>query len=673
MALSFDKVNKIITVLSPDTEITIQNLLNSIRRWEDDLSSMDLPKIVSCAGKEPLGGGVVVGLTLTLLDDWQLAFEARGGPSYTQCIVSGGNIVATNANGSIYPTAFTQVLITASSSATQSDLAAIQYSSYQNAVWLDPTTSTTGTVYPKGTREVPVNNILDAIIIANDKGFDTIQILQSITLGSDLEVDSTGPIVLVGFTLVGKSHVNTQIVLGNSVVCDHITIKNCNVTGVLDGGTHIMECVAGDLMYVNGHIHDSGVYGTITLAGSDSAVLANCYTIDQDNPLIVDMGGSGQDLSMPNYSGIVTITNLHSASEEVGIGLNAGMVTLDSTVTAGTLIISGVGLVYNNSTGTAIVNTDGLMSKDTIARAVWDEPIANHLVSGSTGLSVGIAQYGGYVHIDVENGVSGTTFPIGTENTSVNNLADAITIAEFRGILGLHFHGNFTFKNTDSISGYELRGESYTDTTFTFEYGSITANCKGYNATITGMIFGLVEINGCVIDNYTNSGLAPSSATSTIINCLIKGNVTIPSNYTGKLQIINCQSVGTAETGDSTILNAGGANFTAIFKQWSGPLGFTNATHASSQYAIDMTSGKINLMSSVTKGNFRFAGVGTLINNSVEAIPGDIYIDSEGLMSKETVSEAIWDEPIGGHLISGTTGETVDKINKNTKLLPALL
>ena len=137
MALSFNEVNKIITVLSPDVEITIQNLLNSIRDWESELSSLDIPEVCSCAGKEPLGGGVEVGLTLTLLDDWQLAFEARLGPEYIQCRVSGGNIVALNVNGPIYPTAFTQVLITASSSATQLDLEAIRYASFGGGVTID--------------------------------------------------------------------------------------------------------------------------------------------------------------------------------------------------------------------------------------------------------------------------------------------------------------------------------------------------------------------------------------------------------------------------------------------------------------------------------------------------------------------------------------------------------
>lgn len=377
MALSFDKVNQVITVLSPDTEITIQNLLNSIREWEDELSSMDVPKVVSCAGKEPLGGGVVVGLTLTLLDDWQLSFEARTGPSYTQCTVSGGNIVAVNANGSIYPTAFTQVLITASSSATQSDLEAIQYASYQNAVWVNPLGANSGTEYPVGTRETPVNNIQDAVSIGNSKGFKTLQILNDITIG-------TGD-VIIGFKLVGVSHILTNVVIETGALCENVQIESCNITGVLDGGTEINDCIVSDLVYFNGHIHNSGLVGLVTLAGNEKAVFSDCKTIDQDNSLVIDMGGSGQSVAIPNYSGLLTIRNLNSASEEIGIGLNAGMVILEDTITAGTIIIGGNGLLMHTQTGTENVNSDGLISKTGIAETVWDELKTDHTLSGSFG------------------------------------------------------------------------------------------------------------------------------------------------------------------------------------------------------------------------------------------------------------------------------------------------
>jgi len=75
-----------------------------------------------------LGGGVAVGITSTL-QNAQLAFAARLGPTYIQCIVSGGNIVAVDANGDpispIFPTAFTQVVIAASSSAVSTDVGAL--------------------------------------------------------------------------------------------------------------------------------------------------------------------------------------------------------------------------------------------------------------------------------------------------------------------------------------------------------------------------------------------------------------------------------------------------------------------------------------------------------------------------------------------------------------------
>ena len=110
---------RIVTVLSPDTAISIQELYDLIRDWEDDNLSYD--PLESAGGKEDLGGGVQVGITLTLLNA-KLAFEARPGPSTVQCNVSGGNLVAVDDLGATFspiePTAFTQVVIAQSTSAS---------------------------------------------------------------------------------------------------------------------------------------------------------------------------------------------------------------------------------------------------------------------------------------------------------------------------------------------------------------------------------------------------------------------------------------------------------------------------------------------------------------------------------------------------------------------------
>jgi len=108
-------------VASPSTTITIQDLHDTCRDFEDNLDNMSYEKLINSAGKEDLGGGVQVGITSTL-NNAKLAFEARGGPSFTACVVSGGNLVAVDENGTqvdpIEPTDYTQVTIAQSASAT---------------------------------------------------------------------------------------------------------------------------------------------------------------------------------------------------------------------------------------------------------------------------------------------------------------------------------------------------------------------------------------------------------------------------------------------------------------------------------------------------------------------------------------------------------------------------
>src|SRR3990170_6575732 len=121
MAVDFHKVLKLITVLKPATNITIQDLHDEIRLFEEKNPNLEVAKIMNASGKESLGGGVQVGITLELVNDWRLAFEDRSpGPDEVLCTVSGGNLVATNiySNNPIFPTPYVQVVISQSSSAT---------------------------------------------------------------------------------------------------------------------------------------------------------------------------------------------------------------------------------------------------------------------------------------------------------------------------------------------------------------------------------------------------------------------------------------------------------------------------------------------------------------------------------------------------------------------------
>jgi len=431
---------RIVVIEAPQTEATLQNLVDTIRAWEDSEEGHTFPFIIDAAGKEDLGGGVTVGITATL-NNAQIRFAARPTPmtngvvttadplgkylidstadfnadgiyvgatvfNYTtgametvigvdttslisftlqagtrtdwqvgdlyfiypndQCSVDGGNLVAVDSIGdSISPvlqSPNTHIVRSSSSSATLSEQDAVQYSSYGNEISLDIIYGQSGTAYPIGNQEFPVNNLTDAVYIANTKGFKTISIRESMTIHTSTDITN--------FTIKGRSHVSTNVVINPLSICPGLTIENCNISGTLDGGTSIKNCNVGSINYVNGHIHNSGLYGTIILDGNKDAVIESCYTVDQDNHVRIDMGGSGQDLAMPNYSGIVYVKNFNDSTGEIGIGIDGGVVVLEDTITAGTIIVSGSGILIDNSKGSANVNSYSLMNNTNIANAV---------------------------------------------------------------------------------------------------------------------------------------------------------------------------------------------------------------------------------------------------------------------------------------------------------------
>ena len=84
------------------------------------------------------------------------------------------------------------------------------------------------------------------------------------------------------------------------------------------------------------------------------------------------MGGSGQNLVFRNFQGDCSISNLNDPTMTCSLYFDAGEVTIDSSVTAGTIIIRGHASVVNNSTGSTIVDYSDAMTPDNISNNVWE-------------------------------------------------------------------------------------------------------------------------------------------------------------------------------------------------------------------------------------------------------------------------------------------------------------
>ena len=353
----YNPYSNIITVEAPATEITVVELYNSIRDYEDTTEFMWVSKICDASGGEDLGGGVRVGYTLKLYD-WKVKFEDRAGPSLISCKITGGNILSVDPNGNgqdvIEPSTYTFVTITSSSSATLQELTSIQHSSFNERVTLDITSPYNGTTFPVGTGLQPVNNLIDAKAIATLRGFNEIYVLGNYTFGVTDTLD--------GFLMRGQSEHQSNINLTNEALIENCIFEHSTVFGYLDGGCTIRHShVTGGLNYVDGDIHNCELgLGTIVLNGLDAAFI-NCYSgvPGVDTPTI-DMGGSGTKLSIRGYIGGIKLIN-HSGTDGISIDMLSGHIILDSTITNGIIITRGIAKLTDDSTGTTKVNSADLL------------------------------------------------------------------------------------------------------------------------------------------------------------------------------------------------------------------------------------------------------------------------------------------------------------------------
>lgn len=114
MIYGYDFQNKIISIPESMANVSIVGLLSDIRDAEASSQGIAYGQIAGASGGESLGGAVSVGVTLNLLDDWQVQFTAG---NYIAKI-SGGNLVGGLAGDPVAYSMGVQVLLLQSAAST---------------------------------------------------------------------------------------------------------------------------------------------------------------------------------------------------------------------------------------------------------------------------------------------------------------------------------------------------------------------------------------------------------------------------------------------------------------------------------------------------------------------------------------------------------------------------
>lgn len=262
--------------------------------------------------------------------------------------------------------------------------------------------------------------------------------------------------------------------------------------------------------------------------------------------------------------------------------------------------------------------------------------------ANSAGLvtSAGIEQieYGAAVWVDQIGGVAGIGYPKGTPRRPVNNMDDAYAIAQNRGFKKIRFIGDYTFSSTDMFLDLEFEGDSEAASTITLASGSLLGRCEFSNMTIKGASTGFTLLERCILDNLTAEGIVASNVDVVVKDCLFRGTITVPSNYTGQLRVLNCYSDVAGM--DTPVLDMQGADANFIFRNYSGGVQFDNLTAAGQNYSVDLHSGQVVIDASCTQGEIVVRGVGKVTNNGSITMNSSALVEADKYATKADVINA---------------------------------
>jgi len=417
-SLTFLKFDRVIQVDAGQSEVTIQDLINQIRDYEDEISFLDYGKIADAFGKQDLGGSEFVGITMVLLNEWRVQFESPGSAPTVNRFIRGGNLVADNtlySDDPIKPSDYVTVIIAQSSSPTiatpESDYHLMYmienlhgtHKSVGNVFYWDPTDgsdtndgitpSTAVATFAAAEALCAVGNHDIIFALANDvSGVTTYT--TPITISKDT-VKLRGP--GYQFQLVpSSSGTDTVAISGNSVEFSGFYVKTAG--GGTDDGISIGSSVNNTLIKdcwidsatSNGIIINGASRTKIQTCAIESSAaagisIADSTTLSKITQSIVT-GSTGDGVELAGSSSTDNIFEDNLIYNNGGYGIDIGTsVTRTGVRKHHTFSGNTSGSTRDLGSATFIETPAGGASASDIADAVWDELIDDHVTAGTTG------------------------------------------------------------------------------------------------------------------------------------------------------------------------------------------------------------------------------------------------------------------------------------------------
>lgn len=263
---------------------------------------------------------------------------------------------------------------------------AIEYASFNGGVTVDIDNisgiATAGTSFPKGTPQAPSDNLLDASIIASNRGLGKAYIVGNLTLSDEASWDR--------FSFIGESAGKTLVTLNAEAEVSKTEYYDMTIQGVFDGDSLLSSVVINNIEYINGICDDVLINGTIKLGPFTVAhFLDSSSGVPGTSTPVIDFNFNNSALAMRGYSGGIALRN-KDKPDSVSIDLLSGQVILENTVTAGTIVVRGVGKLIDTNgdripsglwNGSVVILNETVGSEGTSGGSIWTEQEKDDLIA----------------------------------------------------------------------------------------------------------------------------------------------------------------------------------------------------------------------------------------------------------------------------------------------------
>lgn len=330
MPVTFDGATRVATEIDTGAainEIDAVDIYFAWKEWAQD--NLEVFPMLEPIGGQSLGS-TNLGLTFIALNGWR--FRPA---DYAHKVVLVGNINTQGTDGwDTVPTASgvgVQV-VQRVSNLVDSSVARLDLDQLLQAVYIDPSSSFSGTEEGIGTPTRPVNNIADATLIATAKSLRSFVVRGSIQLQQDY----------TEWSFVGQGAEFAAEVDLNGRDVDSSSFEGLTMTGAMSGRVQAIRCRLDVIAGLDGIFRRCGIDSDFSLDAGADVTLEECFsTIAGLSRPVCTILGAGVSAGLRAYSGGIEFRGLDATSVLSIGGMPASLYLGDASNTGGMVVVRG--------------------------------------------------------------------------------------------------------------------------------------------------------------------------------------------------------------------------------------------------------------------------------------------------------------------------------------------